>query len=218
MLNAEGFDRWTEQYDDATCASDNDNTYPFAGYRKTLKEVADRTLSSEAASLSVLDIGFGTGILTRYLYEQGCRITGVDFSRNMLDAAQCKMPDARLICHDFTCGLPESLCCESYDRIISTYALHHLTDSARADFLHGLLSRLKPGGLLIIGDIAFADAASLAACRNACGDGWDDEECYFLCDDMRRLFAGRIQFTRTSFCAGVFTIWCDTDCEKRSIT
>ena len=218
MLNAEGFDRWAKQYDDDTHASDDDNTYPFAGYRQTLHAVAEKVLSADTVHPSVLDIGFGTGILTQYLYEQGCRITGVDFSQSMLDAAKRKMPDARLIRHDFTDGLPESICNKRYDRIISTYALHHLTDSARADFLHGLLSRLKPGGLLIIGDIAFADAASLAACRNACGDGWDDEECYFLCDDMRRLFAGRIQFTRTSFCAGVFTIWCDTDCEKRSIT
>ena len=217
MLGAEGFDRWAEQYDGDTHASDDGNTYPFAGYRQTLHAVAERVLSSGAARPSVLDIGFGTGVLTRYLYEQGCRITGVDFSQSMLDAAQQKMPDARLIRHDFSGGLPESVCRETYDRIISTYALHHLTDPEKAGFLNLLVSMLKPDGLLIVGDIAFSDASALAACRAACGTGWDDEECYFLCDAMQRLFDGRIQFTRTSFCAGVFTVYPGAGRKKGSV-
>ena len=218
MLNAEGFDRWAKQYDDDTHASDDDNTYPFAGYRQTLHAVAEKVLSADTVHPSVLDIGFGTGILTQYLYEQGCRITGVDFSQSMLDAAKRKMPDARLIRHDFTDGLPESICNKRYDRIISTYALHHLTDPEKAGFLNQLVSMLEPDGRLIIGDIAFSDASALAACRAACGARWDNEECYFLCDAMQRLFNGRMRFERTSFCAGVFTIFHGIDGEKRCIS
>lgn len=40
----------------------------------------------------MLDIGFGTGTLTFRLYEQGCRITGVHFSRRMIELAGEKMP------------------------------------------------------------------------------------------------------------------------------
>ena len=63
MLNAEGFDRWAKQYDDDTHASDDDNTYPFAGYRQTLHAVAEKVLSADTVHPSVLDIGFGTGIV-----------------------------------------------------------------------------------------------------------------------------------------------------------
>ena len=39
---------------------------------------------------TVLDIGFGTGVLTAKLYEQGHSIYGFDFSANMIAIAKEK--------------------------------------------------------------------------------------------------------------------------------
>ena len=39
----------------------------------------------------VLDIGFGTGTLTSKLYENGCEISGQDFSSRMIELAYEKM-------------------------------------------------------------------------------------------------------------------------------
>lgn len=54
--------------------SEEEGSYPFAGYKNILNAIYNRALS--ASSKNVLDIEFSTGILTTKLYEQGCVIYG----------------------------------------------------------------------------------------------------------------------------------------------
>ncbi len=103
MLNKEGFNAWADGYDRSTARSAADGSYPFAGYNEILTEICRRVLSCGAKD--VLDIGFGTGVLTAMLYEHGCRIYGQDFSESMIALAQEKMPEATLVCGDFTQNL-----------------------------------------------------------------------------------------------------------------
>ena len=62
MLGKDGFDLWADGYDRSVGLSDDDGTYPFAGYRAVLSGIYGRVLAGGARS--VLDIGFGTGTLT----------------------------------------------------------------------------------------------------------------------------------------------------------
>lgn len=94
MLNNTGFDLWADGYDKSVGLSDENDRYPFAGYRAMMNALYQRVLAQSGHN--VLDIGFGTGILTSRFYEQGCRIYGQDFSARMIELAQAKMPDARL--------------------------------------------------------------------------------------------------------------------------
>ena len=130
--------------------SDEDGTYPFAGYKTILNAIYNRVLS--VSSKSVLDIGFGTGTLTSKLYEHGCMIYGQDFSDRMIELAQAKMPNAKLFQGDFSNGLVEPLLQQKYDAIIATYSLHHLTDLQKVTFLKSLLMLLNEGGCIYIGD------------------------------------------------------------------
>ena len=57
MLGSEGFDLWADGYDRAVGVSDDENSYPFAGYREILARIYRRVLQKPKAS--VLDIGFG---------------------------------------------------------------------------------------------------------------------------------------------------------------
>ncbi|MCI9224323.1 MAG: class I SAM-dependent methyltransferase [Acutalibacter sp.] len=200
MLDKTGFDLWADGYDKAVGLSDDCNTYPFAGYRQVLALIYSRCLSR--GTPTVLDIGFGTGALTSKLYDAGCRIYGQAFSPKMLAAAQAKMPDAKLYCGDFTQGLHPELASRRYDFIVSTYALHHLSDSQKLPFLAKILELLEPGGELLIGDVAFGSRAQLEECRTQVGDGWDDEEFYFVCDELARDLPG-LWFQRVSYCSGV---------------
>ena len=109
----------------------------------------------------MLDIGFGTGTLTSRHYEKGCAVFGQDFSREMIERAQARMPLAKLYCGDFAQGLAEELTKNRYDAIVATYSLHHLT-----------------------------------------GGEWDDEEIYFVYDELKRSFP-EMKFKRFSYCAGV---------------
>ena len=203
MLDKKGFDLWADGYDVSVGLSDEKNTYPFAGYKTVLNSIYRTVLAKPKAT--VLDIGFGTGTLTAKLYEQGCTIYGQDFSARMIELAAAKMPGAHLYQGDFTLGLAEPLRQRRYDFIIATYSLHHLTDPQKTVFLHDLLNRLNEGGRILIGDVAFETRADLDRCREAAGDGWDDEEVYFVVDELKRSFP-TLSFEKFSHCAGVLSL------------
>lgn len=100
MLNNIEFDLWADGYDKTVGTSDEENTYPFAGYKKVLGFIFQTIMRAENAV--VLDIGFGTGTLTAKLYERGCSIYGQDFSSRMIALASEKMPNAHLYQGDFS--------------------------------------------------------------------------------------------------------------------
>ena len=200
MLDKKGFDLWADGYDRDVGLSDEENTYPFAGYRAVLGRIYETVLRREHPS--VLDLGFGTGVLTARLYDAGCEVFGQDFSGRMLRLAQAKMPKAALFQGDFTQGLAEPLAARSYDFILSTYALHHLTDQEKPGLLRKLLSLLKEGGELLVGDVAFETRADLERCRAAAGEDWDGEEYYFVAEELRQIFPD-LAFEKVSDCAGI---------------
>ena len=203
MLNSNGFDLWADGYDKSVGLSDEDGTYPFAGYRNVLNEIYNRVLDSKAKN--VLDIGFGTGTLTYKLYQSGCLIYGQDFSNRMIEMARAKMPKAKLYQGDFSKGLTEELKKIKYDSIIATYSLHHLTDDQKIVFLKTLFAYLNPGGSIYIGDVAFENRDELEKCRKSAGDYWDDDEIYFVFNEIGSEFP-TMSFTRLSDCAGLLTM------------
>ena len=123
----------------------------------------------------------------------------------MIELASEKMPDAHLYQGDFSQGLVEELQSRNYDFIVATYSLHHLTDEKKVRFLHKLLERLNEEGKILIGDVAFRTRADLDQCRREAGEEWDDEEFYFVIDEMRRSFPNLI-YQPVSYCAGILTL------------
>ena len=203
MLDHKGFDLWADGYDKTVGISDEENTYPFAGYKNVLCSIFQTVMQRPNAT--VLDIGFGTGTLTVKLYERGCSVYGQDFSTKMIELAARKMPAAHLYQGDFTMGLAEPLRKQRYDFIVATYSLHHLNDEQKVAFLHTLQDRLNDDGQILIGDVAFATREELNQCRRSAGDDWDDDEFYFVADELSSAFP-RLSFTQLSYCAGVLTL------------
>ena len=203
MLNHAGFDLWAYGYDKSVGLSDEGDRYPFAGYRKMMNAVYNRVLAQSGRD--VLDVGFGTGVLTSRLYAQGCTVYGQDFSARMIELAQAKMPKATLCQGDFSKGLVPTLCARQYDAIVATYSLHHLTDAQKIGFLCTLLPLLKQDGCIFIGDVAFRTRVELEACRNAAGDDWDADEIYFVYDELRPHFPA-LTFESFSHCTALLTL------------
>ena len=86
----------------------------------------------------VLDLGCGTGILTKKLAEAGCSAVGVDSSAEMVAAAKAEGFDA------FVADAQTLKTNEKFDAVMSNAAIHWMSD-------HYALSRrvwnlLKPGG------------------------------------------------------------------------
>ena len=203
MLDNKGFDLWADGYDKTVGISDEENTYPFAGYKEVLGTIYKTIMEKENAV--VLDIGFGTGTLTTKLYENGCNIYGQDFSARMIELASQKMPNAHLYQGDFTQGLVEPLLAQNYDFIVATYSLHHLTDEQKVFFLRELCDHLNPGGQVLIGDVAFENRSQLEQCQKDVGDEWDDDEIYFVVDELKGEFP-ELGFKQISHCSGVLSI------------
>ena len=130
---------------------------------------------------------------------------GQDFSARMIELASVKMPDAHLYQADFSEGLAEPLQQQNYDFIVATYSLHHLTDDQKVEFLQSLRSHLNSNGKILIGDVAFETRVQLEECRQDVGDGWDEEEIYFVVDELRNAFP-ELSFSPVSYCAGILTI------------
>lgn len=203
MLDQNGFDLWADGYDKAVGLSDEENSYPFAGYKEILARIYQIVLAKGKAT--VLDIGFGTGTLTQKLYEKGCEVWGQDFSSRMIDLASAKMPKAHLFQGDFSKGLVEPLLQNSYDFIIATYALHHLTDDGKITLIQSLTDLLKEDGIILIGDVAFANRADLVSCQKAAGEEWDDDEIYFVFEELQKVFP-KMKFDQVSHCAGILSL------------
>jgi putative AdoMet-dependent methyltransferase len=206
MLNKQGFDLWANEYDQTVRVSEESNLYPFAGYKEILNTIFNEVMQNEKSR--VLDIGFGTGVLTSKLYENGHQIVGIDFSGEMIAIAQPKMPQANLIEWDISNGLPNEVLYEKYNAIVSTYTLHHLTDEAKITFIRKLLPLLSDDGTIFIGDIAFRTREDLEKCRKESAGYWDDDEFYFVADEIHSALEDvcTCEFHSISHCGGVFII------------
>lgn len=200
MLNSKGFDLWADDYDKSVGVSDEDRTYPFAGYKDILNKIYSSVLTESRKV--VLDIGFGTGTLTSKLYENGCDIYGQDFSSRMIELAYEKMPNAKLFQGDFSVGLANELVQNRYDAIIATYSLHHLTDMQKIDFLNMLITLLNDEGCIYIGDVAFKTRKDMELCKMQMGNEWDDDEIYFVFNELKEYFP-QLEFEQVSYCAGI---------------
>lgn len=208
MLDSKGFDLWADGYDKSVNLSEENNEYPFAGYKDVLNYIYNRV--KESSSSNVLDIGFGTGILTTQLYNEGYKITGIDFSSNMIDIAKDKMPDALLINWDFSKGLPDEITSSKYDYIISTYAIHHLSDEAKVEFIKALVKLLNVNGKILIGDVSFETREELDKCKELHNEDWDNDEFYFVANDIMNNLGDSYccNYCKISHCAGVLVVDC----------
>ncbi len=178
-----------------------------------LEEVADVALRSAAAR--VLDLGIGTGNLSEALLRRDpdLEIWGVDFSGEMLERAGRKLPAAHLIQADIR-RLPD-LELPRFDAAVSSYVLHELPDEEKAKLIGHLIGhRLEPGGVLVIGDIAFETQGQLDKVRELSEPHWDDTEHYFVADRFLRYMRDRGitgEYLQVSLCAGVFAFRAGAD-------
>lgn len=201
-LDSKNFDLWADEYDKSVQTSNINNEYPFAGYNILLNTIYQ--IINKRRKAKIFDIGFGTGILTKKLYDEDYEIYGVDFSKKMIEIAKDKMPLAKLFQYDFSKGIPQEVENNKFDYIISTYAMHHLEDNYKVQFINKLKELLSEEGKIIIGDIAFKTRALLEKCKKDYSKYWDDEETYIVFDEIKKFFPQEnIYFIPISHCAGI---------------
>ena len=104
----------------------------------------------------VADIGCGNGIFACEAALMGAEVDAIDISRAMLTLADILARDRKVkIRTQFAGLLSFAYQPNSYDLIVSEFALHHLPDFWKAVALSRIFNALKPGANFYLRDIVF---------------------------------------------------------------
>ncbi len=99
----------------------------------------------DGENLSVLDLGCGSGALTKELAERGCDAEGIDASAELLQAARTHYPELRFTQADavsFQTG-------RQFDVVFSNAVFHWIDREKQADMIAHVFDALKPQGQFI---------------------------------------------------------------------
>jgi len=121
------------------------------GFKKRLIEQAN-----PQAGERILDLGCGTGTLTIMLQRQqpAAQVVGLDGDSRILDIAQKKADRVGIASIRWDTGLADELPYpdESFDKVITSMMLHHLTLPEKLGAFQEVLRILKPGASFHIAD------------------------------------------------------------------
>ncbi len=99
---------------------------------------------------SVLDLGAGTGLLSRYLYETypTANYTLVDIAEKMLDIAKLRFEGLSNFSYceaDYSKELPQG----EFDLVSSALSIHHLDEQEKFSLYTSIYNKLPSGGCLL---------------------------------------------------------------------
>ncbi|SHJ69378.1 class I SAM-dependent methyltransferase [Tepidibacter formicigenes] len=143
------FDKWAPNYDSTVYGSDNEYNEVFENYNGILEAIISKIEDKKNAT--VLEIGTGTGNLTKLLYENKFQVVGIEPSYEMRKIAKLKLPNVEILDGHFL-SIPIR---KKVDVIVTSYAFHHLTIKEKKKALVYLDSFLEEGGKIIIADTMF---------------------------------------------------------------
>lgn len=143
-------DKEATAYDDEVL----DETNPIrTGYNEVLDWVAAH--ANSAAGRNVLELGAGTGNLSQRLKAFKALVC-VDISTEMTRINRRKLASFKhvtWVLSDVLEFFDESR--QAFDAVISTYAVHHLTEAEKQSLYKRVWSVLTPGGVAVFGDLMF---------------------------------------------------------------
>jgi 2-polyprenyl-3-methyl-5-hydroxy-6-metoxy-1,4-benzoquinol methylase len=114
------------------------------------------TMLGLKAGWRIADIGCGNGVLACEAAAMGAEVDAIDISPAMLALADILARDRKVkIRTQFAGLLSFAYQPNSYDLIVSEFALHHLPDFWKAVALSRIFNALKPGASFYLRDIVF---------------------------------------------------------------
>lgn len=124
-------------------------------YEEMINALINSIPFNETDSFKVMDLGCGTGTVTKLLKERfpKATVTCLDLAENMIEMAKLKLNKFENINY-LTGDFYHFNFTEAYDVVISSLALHHLaTDYDKKEFYGKILEALNPEGIFFNADV-----------------------------------------------------------------
>ncbi len=158
-----------------------------AGYKSLLSWVGEKAMGAK----NVVDLGCGTGNTTQAL-KGYISVACVDISQNMLEIAREKLharEDITFVRNDLLSFL-ENYKQQQFDTVVSTYAIHHLTQVEKHRLFEMIYQNLNTGGKAVFGDLMFENMSGEEYMRKKYPDltsDFDDELFWNVQEEVKEL-------------------------------
>jgi ubiquinone/menaquinone biosynthesis C-methylase UbiE len=138
---------------------------------------------------NILELGVGTGLLTKYLYEKypNADYTLIDVAEQMLEIARQRfegLPNFQYLIQDYSRELPQN----NFDLVASALSIHHLEEDDKLSLYSNIYSKLENGGCLL--NLDFFNASSDEMNRKY-NDYWCDYVFSRITPERKELFLKR---------------------------
>ncbi len=110
-------------------------------------EGTGKFLSMLPEKSTILDVGCGAGVKSRYLAGKGFKITGIDFSEKMIEIAKRESPD---IDFDVVDIYELDNYGKAFNAVFAQAVLLHIPKAKIQKIIKSLKNKIKPGGLLYL--------------------------------------------------------------------
>ncbi len=104
------------------------------------------------AGARVLEIGCGTGAVTKRLVERGAHVTAIEQNPEMLEQARARIASSDVVWLERTASEIDSLPFEAFDAVVASLCMSEMSADERAFVLHEARRRLCPEGRLVLAD------------------------------------------------------------------
>ncbi len=197
-------DNWTDEQFAADWDGQHITGNPTRPFLLALIVAILQSLAAERSTLSLLEIGSGSGLVTERILDAmpSATVDGVDFSEPMMALAAMRLArhgtrfrQHRRALVSFRTG---TLVPGRFDAVLALQVLHEVPSPAKRAVLASLRGSLADGGLLLYGERLRADYAGFAVPHAALWralSGWTPETTQPAFADRVREVMGKTDFT-----------------------
>lgn len=111
------------------------------------QEGTEKFLAELPKGATILDVGCGAGVKSRYLRDKGFKVTGVDFSEKLIEIAKRESPEISFNIIDIY-KLDELD--QTFDAVFAQASLLHISKNRIKEVLGKIKEKIHPNGFLYI--------------------------------------------------------------------